>query len=258
MRVTRPSSLVRWIFAVLAGGWAATCLAAIPPAAFDAANKLYEEGKFVDAAAAYQALLHSNAPSASLYFNLGNARYKAGQLGRAIAAYRSAERLAPRDPSVRFNLRFVRQKVTGSDAPVSVGWERWLRALTLNEWTLLASGALWGCCVLLGLGEVRPAWRRGLRNYVLLTSGAAVMLGAGLLLARRQAQAVSAVVVVRDAVVRYGPLAESQVFFQLRDGSEMTVLEQKEVSSTETWLKVQEAAGRSGWVKRDQVAVLNY
>ena len=59
--------------------------------AFDQANRLYEQGKYAEAASAYENLLHADSNSPALYFNLGNARFKAGQSGRAIAAYRQAE-----------------------------------------------------------------------------------------------------------------------------------------------------------------------
>src|SRR5688500_9963636 len=104
--------------------------------AFDSANKLYEQRNFPAAAAAYEDLIRSGATSPIVYFNLGNAWFKAGQLGRAIAAYRQAQRLAPRDPNVRFNLQFVRKQVTGSEQSPGPAWQQWLTNLTLNEWTL--------------------------------------------------------------------------------------------------------------------------
>src|SRR5262245_52855944 len=48
---------------------------------FDHANKLYEEGKFAEAAAAYEKMLRQGQASPALYFNLGNAFFKAGQIG---------------------------------------------------------------------------------------------------------------------------------------------------------------------------------
>jgi hypothetical protein len=42
-------------------------------AAFDQANKLYEQGKYAEAATAYGKLAESGQMSAALYFNLGNA-----------------------------------------------------------------------------------------------------------------------------------------------------------------------------------------
>src|SRR6266699_3597580 len=85
--------------------------------AFDQANSLYEEGKFTEAAAAYEKMLQQGRASPALYFNLGNAFFKAGQVGRAVLNYRLAERLAPRDPDIRANLKFARSRVATSATP---------------------------------------------------------------------------------------------------------------------------------------------
>src|SRR5688572_8585918 len=106
--------------------------------AFDAANKMYEQGNFQAAANGYENLIRGGVKNPVVYFNLGNAWFKAGQFGRAIAAYREAQRLAPRDPNVRFNLQFVRKQVTGSELAPGPVWREWLNNLTLNEWTLAA------------------------------------------------------------------------------------------------------------------------
>src|SRR5580700_574317 len=99
---------------------------------FSAANKLYAEGRFLDAAAGYGKILQTGAASPALYFNYGNAEFKSGNLGRAIAALRRAELLAPRDAEVRANLEFVRNQVQGTTLRES-RWQGWLGALTLNE-----------------------------------------------------------------------------------------------------------------------------
>ena len=57
---------------------------------FSAANRLYAEGKFSDAAGAYEKILQTGAQSPALLFNYANAEFKAGNLGMAIAAYRQA------------------------------------------------------------------------------------------------------------------------------------------------------------------------
>ena len=110
--------------------------AAEAEALFEQANKLYEQGKFPEAAAAYRQALAPAGGSAALWFNLGNAQFKAGQTGRAIAAWLQAERLAPRDPGVRFNLAFARKRVSGTETAPGPFWQRSLRSLTLNEWKI--------------------------------------------------------------------------------------------------------------------------
>jgi tetratricopeptide (TPR) repeat protein len=241
---------------------ALTAASAAEPLAplFDQANKLYEQAKFAEAAAAYEKLIPSDPNSPALYFNLGNAEFKAGESGRAIAAYRRAEMLAPRDPSLRFNLNFVRKKVSGSESAPAENWRHRLANLTLNEWTALAMSAFWLWFFLLALRELRPTLRKNLSGYTATAGVAALVLTGCLAMAHHeQSRVQEAVVVATNAVVRYGPLEESQVFYQLRDGSEVTVLDEKELAVGEkkqSWLQVQDATRRIGWVQRDQVILL--
>jgi Flp pilus assembly protein TadD len=107
------SRLFSILIALLLGLSAVAATAADAATGFEAANRQYEKGDFAGAAKAYAALLDQGQHSSAVLFNLGNAHFKAGQLGAAIAAYRRAEALAPRDPDIRANLQFAREKVAG-------------------------------------------------------------------------------------------------------------------------------------------------
>src|SRR5204863_8640714 len=65
---------------ILATGFRA--MAENAPAAFEAANRLYLEEKYSEAATTYGILEQSGHKSAALYFNWGNALFKSQQLGR--------------------------------------------------------------------------------------------------------------------------------------------------------------------------------
>ena len=228
--------------------------------AFDAANKLYEQGKFADAAATYEKVLQSGVQSGALHFNLGNAWFKAGQTGRAIAEWRLAERASPRDPSLRFNLQFARRRVLGADAPAGPLWQRALQGLTLNEWTVLASMLLWIWFLLLALRELKPSLRRVLAGYT-ATAGVGALLLTGCLAAAASSDFKTrlAVVIVPEAIARTGPLDEAKVLHQFRDGTEVAVLDDKEVvvgDKKQAWFQVRDDARRTGWVKSDQILVL--
>ena len=86
-----------------------------------------------------------------------------------------------------------------------------------------------------------------------MTAGVtAGLLGVALALVwQDQFATASAVVVVSETVVRRGPLEESQSYFNLRDGAEVIVLDQKD-----NWLQVSDAVNRVGWVRREQVALV--
>jgi tetratricopeptide (TPR) repeat protein len=215
---------------------------------FDLANKLYEQGKFAEAAAAYEKLALGGAATPSIWFNLGNANYKSGQLGRAIAAYRLAERTEPRDASLRANLQFVRGKVYSDERAHVPLWKNTLRLATLNEWTVLTVGCFWALFSVLACGEI--AGRRYTRTAILLLL-ATVLSGSALMTAWRDRHTPEAVVVAKEAAVRFGPLDESQSAFQLRDGAELTALAMKD-----NWLQVRDPEKRIGWIRRDEVALL--
>src|ERR1043166_1191409 len=59
--------------------------------AFEQANRLYEQARFAEAAAAYEKIIQNGRVSPALYFNLGNALFKSGRIGLAIFNYRLAE-----------------------------------------------------------------------------------------------------------------------------------------------------------------------
>ena len=217
-------------------------------AEFDRANKLYEQGKFPEAVSAYETLAASGVGNASLWFNLGNAAYKSGQMGRAIVAYRMAERLTPRDPSLRANLQFVRSKVYNDERTRLPAWKSAIRIATLNEWTALAAMCFWAWCAVLMTGEMT---RRRYTKTLIAGLGLLLLCGAGLASAVADQSAGEAVVVAREVTVRFGPLDESQAAFQLRDGAEITVADEKS-----DWLQVRDAEKRIGWMRRDQAIVV--
>lgn len=222
--------------------------AEVAPTTFDTANKLYEQGKFTDAGLAYQKLLQTGQASPAVYFNLGNAYFKSGQMGRAVTAYRQAELMTPRDPDVRANLQFARNQIQGPTISVP-GWQRWLTRLSLNEWAGLGAGCLWLWFALLIVGQWRPPLRNSLRKTILTLGLLAVVVNAGLLTALQVDRFTkTAVVVVSEAVVRQGPLDESQTAFTVHDGAELQVLDRKD-----DWLQVTTDPRRIGWVRRDQV-----
>jgi tetratricopeptide (TPR) repeat protein len=219
---------------------------------FEAANKLYEEGKYSDALAAYDLLLQ-NGVSEAILFNRGNALFKLGQLGRAIESYRVAQQLAPRDAEVRSNLDFIRTAVRGGTPYHTERWRVWLDSLSLNEWTTLTVAAFWILFVLLALGQWRRELASRLRNPILAAAVAFLLFAAGLgMELAANYFSPSVIVVAGETDIRNGPFDEAPSLYKVRDGAELTVLDHKD-----NWLQVTDSAQRPGWIRRDQVIVFN-
>lgn len=216
-------------------------------AAFDQANALYAQGKFSEAAEKYKTLLGSGHTSPAVLFNLGNAYFKAGQLGKAIAAYRTSQARAPRDPDVQANLRFARNRVQGPTLTIPA-WQRMLGRLSLNEWAVAASVALWLCLLLLATGQFRPAFNRALRPYLVASALIFLILAGCTWMALRITRAPLAIVTAAEATVRQAPLDDSESAFVVHDGAELRVLDAKG-----DWLQVTPNGKRIGWVNRSQV-----
>jgi len=239
-----------WLLILLTLMFAGNLFAADAAADFAAANKLYAEGKFSEAAKTYESILQTGGQSPALLFNVANAEFKAGNLGRAITAYRQAGLLKPRDAEIRANLQFVRNQVQGSSVSER-RWQEWLGQLTLNEWTLLAAGAFWLTCILLALRQIRPALGAKLKSATSLFGILTVLCGVAL--AWQVANHFSrqtAVVVLQEVTARSGPFDEAQSAFTAHDGAELAVMDRHG-----DWFEVNDGAGKIGWLKATQIDV---
>lgn len=223
-----------------------------PKTQFNEANVLYEKGEYKAAAAAYRQLLDDGFNAVAIRFNLGNTLYQSSQFGEAIVQYCKALALAPRDPDILANLRFVREKL-GSNTGISHHfWRQFLLQLTLNEWTILTVIPFWiglACGILSFLSS-----KKGNRWSNFSRISIAVFLIAGFLLlsaANERFGKPFAIVIRKEAVVRFGPFEESQSSHNLSDGVEVRILDSKD-----DWRQIRDPQNQTGWLKKDQIQML--
>lgn len=127
--------LIPIVFAVL-------CTALQANSDFDAANRAYEDGKFIEARERYEALLARGERTANIYFNLGNANSRIGAHGLAILDYERALALDPSHSEAKANLKFLRDQSVAK-LPVETWKERAFGALPLDGWLIAATGFGW-------------------------------------------------------------------------------------------------------------------
>jgi tetratricopeptide (TPR) repeat protein len=221
-------------------------LRAVGQSDFDRALAAQAAGRFREAATLFERVLADDGPRVGTLYNLGACRFRNGETGRAVATWLKAARAAPRDRAVGTALAIARTR-TGVAPPPA--WAGWLDFLRIDEWGGVALVVAWTWAGLIMLG------RRGARMAVALRLP---MTAAGFLavlslilysaaLAWRRASP-DAVVVVKGAGARYGPLEESPVATSLPDGAEVRVEEE-----LRGWVRVVDARGMGGWLPGDQL-----
>ena len=219
-----------------------------PPSHFEQANRLYEQGKFLEAASLYESMIKAGRRSPEIFFNLGNAYFRQGQLGRALFNYRHAERARPRDPDVQANLRFTRERVTGALSITEPVWLRTVRYFTLNELTTACTSLLWIWAGLVCLSKWRPTLQ--LRTPELIVGGLLAASVVVLMIAYNTSDERTAIVTASQAPVHLGPLSESQVAYTAVDGTELKALAQRG-----DWLQVSDRSERFGWVQATNMLI---
>jgi hypothetical protein len=160
--------------ALACGCFAGPGIAETPEELFDRGNRLYEEGRFEEAAAAYAGAARYGIEDYRLEYNLGNAAYRSGRLGEAILHYERAYRLRPTDPDIVANLELARSlRADRVERPSTAGWLRWARGvqnrLGPDRQALIALVLLWAAAALATWAWGRPAGWNAATGWIVAT-----------------------------------------------------------------------------------------
>lgn len=186
--------------------------------------------------------------SAADLYNVGNAYARAGKLGMAVLNYERARLLAPDDPDIEANLRYVRAAAK-LPAPPPTWAERavlWAGPTTVS-WIGLCGILLTGGSLL--LGRIQPAYRYRWLPRVGIATGIAlvgVTLGNGLVVWPRLHQAV---VLTAATPARASPVPMGESLFTLPEADTVKI-----TAEHDEFLLVETATGKTGWVARTHLA----
>lgn len=184
--------LILTVFAVL-------CAIVRADADFDAANRAYDEGKYIEARERYEALLARGERTANIYFNLGNTNSRIGANGLAILNYERALALDPAHEAAQRNLKFLRDQSL-SKPPVPTWKERAFGALTLNVWIIAAAGLGWVLVLFILVPIITGRRRTAVGIFAtILTLFAVAYAAAGAWFASRELNAAIVIVKQTDA-----------------------------------------------------------
>jgi tetratricopeptide (TPR) repeat protein len=214
--------------------------------AFREGNQLYQQGRFAEAAQAYERVLALGVTAPELEYNLANAQVKAGNLAAAVLHYRRSLALDPTYESARKNLEYARSLTQDlkPEAPPRQGPD-WLARFRLGPAraafliflavTLIVAGGLWRL-----FGARPPAWipvvQAVLGGFALLAAGALVFEWGEL-------GKEEGVITAAEIEVRSGPGEAYTVAFRLHAGTEVAL-----ERTGPGWREVRISDNLVGWV----------
>ncbi len=219
--------------------------AAAPAHSIEAGINNYCAGSFRQAADDFKAAADSGIKNAGLFYNIGNAFFKAHDLGHAILWYERAERLNPRDPDIRYNLKYAASLVKDKrDESMDImeilfSWENLVPLLWVKYAAVFFSFMFFTWA---GVQTLRKHKVFAVPGVVLLSG---LVFFSSLVCAHwcRNIICVNAVIVAEQAPVRSGMADSATQLFVLHAGTKVTVKARQNGC-----LKIVFSKDKTGWI----------
>lgn len=227
---------------------------------FANANALYKDGKYQEAITIYEQLEKSNLVSTELYYNLGNCYYKLNKVAPTIYNYEKALQINPLNEDARNNLVFAKRLSLDriEEVPKSFFQKfnlEYISKLTYEDWAVV-------CIILSLLGTVlfllyflslAPARKRlffttSMLSYIVLVISLFISFNQYY----KKINIVEAIVYVTEVSVKNEPTKNADEAFIIHEGTKVLVLDK-----VDDWKKIQLLDGKIGWLKANEINLLN-
>ncbi len=226
---------------------------------FVKANELYRNDKIEEALVLYETIEKNGAVSSELYYNLGNAYYKLNKVAPSIYNYEKALQLNPLNEDAKANLILANRMAidTFEVLPKTVFqklYENIIQQLTYNQWAVIAvTTAILGVLFFLFFYfSYTPSKRR---TYFIITVLSGVIMLFGLVFSFKEYNVskttIEAIVFDMKTSVKNAPTQNSEVVFDLHEGTKVLVLDKVDI-----WKKIKLSDGKIGWVSKTAIKEL--
>lgn len=228
--------------------------------AAERANQLYQEGEYVGAIEAYEAILDAGFESGDLHYNLGNAYFKSGDLGRSILSWERALIRAPGDPDVLANLSLASQLTVDAVDPLPRFWllavGSWVLALIPRGVLLTVVALAWIALTGGVIAQIlaRGSWATRVAPWLVVGGGVAfLVLGTNMVIREMGIGRIERAVILSEVVpVRSAPADDDDLtIFEVHEGTRVRIDQR-----TGSWVAVVLDDGKVGWIHIDVIAVI--
>jgi len=229
------------------GAWNLTAFADTPNQLFEQANSLYKEAKYDQAINKYDEILKEGFTSGNLYYNLGNSYFKKGEFGKAALNYERAKQFIPNDSDLKSNYDYLSSLLASQAQEAStiafLSWqERLLAPVSVNFLTILIS-LLYSAIFLLLILRMPKQF--------IFTAAILLLFSAVGLAGKINFFNKGAVVIVKEAQVKFEPFNSATVYFSLGQASSVRIIE-----ASGDWYKIKRADGKIGWVEKQSLEAI--
>lgn len=229
-------------------------------ALWDRANTAYVNADYEGAIQAYDSIIAGGMVSSKLYYNLGNAYFKSGHTGKALLYYHKAQRIAPSDKDIAYNIAVANGYVKDRIEPMPEFFgTRWVRALrtsaSSNTWAVVSIVvlALMLISLLLYLLPFGIRLRKtGFAFAVVFFAVLCVTVSFASVERSRYLNPSEAIVMSSAASVKSSPDASSKDIFVIHEGTVVSVIDH-----LGNWTEVSIADGNKGWILNSSIALID-
>ena len=251
----KKSLLILFLFSLAFSGYAQN-----NDALWSEGNTAYAEGRYTEAVAAYDSILRSGKQSAMLYYNLGNAYFKQGKIGLALVNLYRAERLAPDNEDIKYNIKivstYVQDKIEQVPEFFVNRWVRTLRStLSSNLWAAISLATL--TITLIGVIVYLFGQRIGLRKVGFFCGvfGLIIFIVSFEFAIKSRNEIIKpthAIIVNSAVAVKASPDNGSKDVFVLHEGTSVRV-----VRTLDKWSEITIADGNKGWLNSNSYRLID-
>ncbi|MFA5363342.1 MAG: tetratricopeptide repeat protein [Candidatus Omnitrophota bacterium] len=214
----------------------------------------YQQGKYDRAASDYEKLINSGLESGNVYYNLGNSYFKKGDLGLAVLSYERARRFIPNDGDLRSNYKFALHTLNLEPQLFGNRLQKLIyklfEAMTVDFLTVFMS-VIYTALILFFILNLFFGGLKRVFSIAVFMLAALFVLSAAALNGKINYLDKSAIVINKDAEVKFEPLESATTYFKLTEGSRVEVIEK-----VENWYKLKRFDGKTGWAHKDTLALI--
>ena len=200
---------------------------------FEEANSLYNDNKYAEAIDKYESILDTEAHSAELYFNLGNANYKLNNIAPTIYYYEKALQLNPNDKEIENNLAYAQNMtIDAIDSVPEVGFSRIINNVVntfqTDTWAKFAIGGVLIFVLLFLMYHFSYSTsRKRIAFVVSVVSLLVACISVALAFQKESLDKKNnpAIVFAQESRVKVDPNQTSEEVFRLHEGTKVQVLE---------------------------------